>query len=160
MKFDFCNEAITGSLGGAGFATLASQHWGLSSESDPLTDVLVVSPDHLAPVACCSVTREKLLNGYRTDSSRARMQHEALISALQASGVRVHRVAGASGLPDMVFARDAGLMTPWGYLPLAPGAGHRSREALVLADHVRSSGVPVLPQISGGTIEGGDISIF
>jgi N-dimethylarginine dimethylaminohydrolase len=157
MKLDVCKVGVTG---GAGFATLASPSWGLLSESDPLTDVLLVSPDHLAPVPCCSVTREKLRDGYWTDASRARMQHEALIRALQAAGARVHRVAGTSDLPDMVFARDAGLMTPWGYLPLAPGAGHRRREALVLADHIRSSGVPVLPQISGGTVEGGDISIF
>jgi N-dimethylarginine dimethylaminohydrolase len=60
----------------------------------------------------------------------------------------------------MVYARDAGLMTPWGYLPLAPGAPHRRREAVLLADHIRSLGIPVLPEVTGGTVEGGDISIF
>lgn len=151
MKIDFSDGAI---------ATLTGQTWGLSSESDRLTDVLVVSPDHLAPVPCCSVTREKLRAGYRTDHSAARSEHGALVEALRRADVRVRMVAGSPDLPDMVYARDAGLMTPWGYLPLAPGAPHRRREARVLAEHVRSLGIPVLPQVAGGTIEGGDISVF
>lgn len=136
------------------------QSWGLSSESDRLTDVLVVSPDHLAPVPCCSVTRENLRDGYRTDQVAARSQHGALIDALRLADVRVQTMPGSAGLPDMVYARDAGVMTPWGYLPLAPGAAHRRREARVLAEYVRSLGIPVLPQITDGTIEGGDISVF
>ncbi len=157
MKIDFSS-----SQGGGGASLLAkpTTRWGVSSESARLTDVLLVSPDHLAPVPCCSVTRENLRDGYHTDQQVARDQHRALVDALQAADVRVHTADGAHDLPDMVYARDAGIMTPWGYLPLAPGAAHRRREALLLADHVRLMGVPVLPQVPNGTVEGGDISIF
>ncbi len=158
MRIDFSHGAIATVVGVATRAPCPS--WGLSSESDRLTDVLVVLPDHLAPVPCCSVTRENLRVGYRTDQTAARAQHEALVEALRVADVRVRTVAGSPDLPDMVYARDAGVMTPWGYLPLAPGAVHRRREARVLAEHVRALGIPVLPQVTGGTIEGGDISVF
>ncbi len=158
MKLDFASGAVAAS--GGARPSARSPSWGLSSESDRLADVLVVSPDHLAPVPCCSVTREKLRDGHRTDRMVASAQHGALVEALRLADVRVQTVAGSPDLPDMVYARDAGVMTPWGYLPLAPGAAHRRREARVLADHVRSLGIPVLPQVTGGTIEGGDISIF
>ncbi len=159
MKIDFSWDAISGGHDAATEKT-RGQCWGLSSESDRLTDVLVVTPDHLAPVPCCSVTREKLRDGYRTDQAAARAQHGALIDTLRQAGVRVQAVEGSPDLPDMVYARDAGVMTPWGYLPLAPGAPHRRREARVLAERMKSLGIPVLPQITGGTIEGGDISVF
>jgi N-dimethylarginine dimethylaminohydrolase len=122
--------------------------------------VLLVSPDHLAPVPCCSVTRETLRNGIGTDRARALRQHRALADALHDAGVRTRMVAGDGACPDMAYARDAGLMTPWGYLPLAPGAPHRRREAELLAAHVAALDIPVLPQVRGGTVEGGDISIF
>lgn len=158
MKLDF-SSGIVAANGGAR-PSAPSPSWGLSSESDRLTDVLVVSPEHLAPVPCCSVTREKLRDGHHVDRMVASAQHSALVEALRLADVRVRTVVGSPNLPDMVYARDAGVMTPWGYLPLAPGAAHRRREAQVLADDVRSLGVPVLPQVTGGTIEGGDISIF
>jgi N-dimethylarginine dimethylaminohydrolase len=160
MKVDFSGPHTGGGANISGGLARSASRWGITSESDRLTDVLLVSPDHLAPVACCSVTRENLRDGYRTDRCRARSQHEALIEALGLADVRIELAAGSPDLPDMVYARDAGLMTPWGYLPLAPGAPHRRREACLLADHVRSLGIPVLPQVEGGTIEGGDISIF
>ncbi len=159
MKVDFSSGGMAYDVGGT-VGAVQTQAWGLASESDRLTDVLLVSPDHLTPVPCCSVTREKLRGGHCTDTTAAGLQHAALIEALCAAGVRVQTVEGSAGLPDMVYARDAGLMTPWGYLPLAPGAAHRRREAVVLAAHIRSLGIPVLPQVSAGTIEGGDISVF
>ena len=160
MKIDFAGPQVDGGATVSSAPVQLGNRWGVSSESDRLTDVLLVSPDHLAPVACCSVTRENLRVGYRTDQGRAHSQHGALIAALSLADVRVELVAGSPDLPDMVYARDAGLMTPWGYLPLAPGAPHRRREAALLADHMRTLGIPVLPQVAGGTVEGGDISIF
>jgi N-dimethylarginine dimethylaminohydrolase len=160
MKVDFSGPQVGGGAAVSSVLARPSNRWGVSSESGRLTDVLLVSPDHLAPVACCSVTRENLRDGYRTDQARARFQHRALVEALSLADVRVELAPGSPGLPDMVYARDAGLMTPWGYLPLAPGAPHRRREAALLADHVHSLGIPVLPQVTGGTAAGGDISIF
>ena len=159
MKLDFSDFHMAAGRQ-ADVLTRPTTPWGLLSESDRLTDVLLVSPDHLAPVPCCSVTREKLRDGYQTDLTGARDQHAVLIDALQLASVQTHIMAGAPELPDMVYARDAGLMTPWGYLPLAPGAAHRRRESRLLADHIASLGIPVLPQVANGTVEGGDISVF
>ncbi|USI73409.1 dimethylarginine dimethylaminohydrolase family protein [Sphingomonas morindae] len=154
MKVDFALAAAQADRAGP------AVRWGVRSESDPLTDVLLVAPDHLAPVPCCSVTREKLRDGHRTDGDRARAQHRALVEALRRAGAMPRLIPGDPDCPDMAYARDAGLMTPWGLLPLAPGAPHRRREAALLADRVRALGVPVLPAIGEGRVEGGDISVF
>jgi arginine deiminase len=154
MKLDF--RLSTG--GGPGSRRI-SEAWGLSCESAGLDRVLLARPDGLEPVPCCSVTREMLRKGHRTDPTKAALQHRALIDALQASGARVDIVAGQPGLPDMTYVRDVGLMTPWGYQPLSPGASHRRAEAALLADHVATLGIPVLPFLEG-MIEGGDVSIF
>jgi hypothetical protein len=72
MKLDFSGPHAGGGANVSNVVAPPGTRWGISAESDRLTNVLLVSPDHLAPVACCSVTREKLRDGYRTDQRRAR----------------------------------------------------------------------------------------
>lgn len=156
MKLDFSQAA-----GGGGDVTAERIYarWGASCESARLDRVLLVRPDHLRPVPCCSVTREAMRKGHRTDPDKAANQHRLLVDILRDSGVRVDLVPGAEGLPDMTYARDVGVMTPWGYQPLLPGAPHRRLEAAVIVDYLAGEGIPILPRLQG-TIEGGDISVF
>jgi N-dimethylarginine dimethylaminohydrolase len=134
--------------------------WGVDSEYGRLTDVLLAAPDHLAPVPCCAVTVDSLRRGFRHSPATAVGQHRALSRALTAYGVRCHVVPGSPSLPDLAFARDAVLMTPWGLLELSPAAAHRSGEPRHVARSMASIGVPMLGRIDEGHVEGGDICIL
>jgi N-dimethylarginine dimethylaminohydrolase len=131
----------------------------VESEVDRLTDVLLCRPDHLAPVPCCSVTRESLRNGFELSVGRALAQHRALQAALERHGVRCHLLPPDEAHPDMCFTRDALLATPWGIVTLRPAAPHRQAEAEYALCYVRSLGAPPAARIRSGRIEGGDVAI-
>ena len=75
-------------------------------ETEPLTDVVLCAPDYLAPVPCCSVTRERLSEGFKITTSIALDQHRAVQRALTEAGVTCHMLAAAPGMPDLCFTRD------------------------------------------------------
>ncbi|MFC4595596.1 dimethylarginine dimethylaminohydrolase family protein [Sphingobium tyrosinilyticum] len=154
MKVDFA--AFDGGLVGRSPTTMMTSH--AVSETDPLTDVILCPPHHLAPVPCCAVTRGALADGFMTDTDEAARQHEALARALERHGVRCHMLAPSPDLPDMCFTRDVGVSTPWGMVALNPAMPHRWGEASALSRACASWSVPVR-RITQGTIEGGDICV-
>ncbi len=88
----------------------------------------------------------------------ARRQHAALRAALREAGARVIGLAELEGHPNSVFARDAGLVTPFGYVQLRMGLGTRRGEDGWLAAALASRGVPCAGRIEPpGTVEGGDV---
>ena len=133
--------------------------WGVDSEHARLTDVLLCAPTQLEPVPCCSVTEANLRKGFRTSADRALAQHRDLARALELRGVRCHIVPPLPGLPDLAFARDSTLMTPWGLLGLNLAAVHRLAETRHVVAVARSWGVPSIGRIEEGTIEGGDVCL-
>lgn len=64
------------------------------------------------------------------------------------------------GLPDLAFARDSSLMTPWGLIGLRPGAMHRTGEVDVILEVARAAEMPVLGKVDAGRVEGGDICLL
>ncbi len=67
-------------------------------------------------------------------------------------------LAELAGHPNSVFARDAGLVTPVGYIKLRMGLRTRRGEDGWLAAAVASRGVPAAGAIEPpGTVEGGDV---
>ncbi len=140
-------------------ARAASVRWGADSEYGELTDVMLCAPLHLAAVPCCSVTEASLRQGFEPSPPCAVAQHHELARALELYGVRCHVVPAAPGLPDLAFARDASLMTPWGLLGLRLAAVHRIAETNHVMSIARSWGVPVLGRIEDGLVEGGDICL-
>lgn len=133
--------------------------WGVACETGILTDVLLARPTHLALVPANSISEESLRRGLDCCAVEARAQHRQLIAALEAGGVQCHLVPAVPGLPDLVFARDAALMTPWGLVTLNPALPHRKAEAAHVGAFARRLGVPMAKAITEGTLEGGDVCI-
>ncbi|GGE04244.1 amidinotransferase [Tsuneonella deserti] len=128
-------------------------------ETHRLTDVALCTPRYLAPVPCCSVTKEALREGYSTDNARAVAQHGRLRELLQASGVRCHSLPPAAGQADMCFTRDAAVATPWGLVALHPALDHRASEVDKIAGWATSALGERPRRIRQGRIEGGDVCI-
>lgn len=152
MKIDWRQEE-----GGA--AGTATCEFLVEGETDRLTDILVCAPSHLAPVPCCSATRASLRDGFTLSNMQAMAQHQALRDALEARGVRCHFLPARPDLPDLCFTRDAGVMTPWGFVALNPAMAHRAREVDHLTESLGRIGVPIARRITQGPIEGGDICV-
>lgn len=140
--------------------TPSSRSWGADSEYGRLTDVLLCAPTHLKPVPCCAVTAAHLRNGFAYSVGEAIRQHHALEAVLRASGVRCHVVDASPALPDLAFARDATLMTPWGLVELNLATDHRRPESRHIARFAEARGVPLIGRIEHGTVEGGDVCLI
>lgn len=153
MKLDFLQQL-------SGDATIgARSRWCVTGETQRLTDVMLCPPTHLAPVPCCTVTRESLAAGFATDAAAARHQHDALRTALVSLGVRCHSLPAMAGMPDQCFTRDSIATTPWGPVALNPALPHRRAEARHAAQFLASIGAPPVRRVTGGSIEGGDICV-
>ncbi len=128
-------------------------------ETDPLTDVVLCPPTFLSPVPCCSVTRERLRDGFTTSTEVAAMQHNHLHGALTERGVTCHILPATPTMADLCFTRDIAVATPWGLVALKPALPHRMCEADHIADTARSWLSRPVARIDTGTIEGGDVCI-
>lgn len=156
MLFDFQSA---GPSAGETLVDAARRPWGADSEYGRLTDVMVAAPRHLELVPCNTVSIENHEAGLTCCPDRASEQHAALVRVLEAEGVRCHLLESAPGFVDLAFTRDATFMTPWGLLGLRPAVGHRIAEV----EHIRAQaagwGVPLLPGIEKGFVEGGDVCL-
>ena len=96
--------------------------------------------------------------GEPADPAKAAAQHRNLRAVLRDSGARVVNLGELAGHPNSVFARDAGLITPNGYIKLRPGLRTRRGEEDWMASALDSLGVPCAGKIEKpGTVEGGDV---
>jgi dimethylargininase len=92
------------------------------------------------------------------DRTAARRQHTALRAILRKSGAQVIDLPELPGHPNSVFARDAGLATPEGYIKLRMGLPTRRGEEDWLAAALDAVDVPCAGKIERpGTVEGGDV---
>lgn len=92
------------------------------------------------------------------DPVRAKEQHQRLRAALRGAGARVVNIQELRGHPNSVFARDASLVTPEGYIVLRMGLPTRRGEEASLARVLKALGVPRAGAIQPpGTVEGGDV---
>jgi len=122
--------------------------------------------DRLRRVVVCSPRREyfQVENperhniGEAADAAKAAAQHRELRAVLRLSGARVVNLHELTGHPNSVFARDAGLVTPLGYIKLRMGLRTRRGEEDWMASALDSLGVPCAGKIEKpGTVEGGDV---
>ena len=154
LDTDYCDAAPATDL-----AHDVRPHWGVSSETDRLAGVMLALPTHLALVPANSVSEESLARGLDCCTIEAQAQHRGLVAALEAAGVRCHLMPAAPDAPDLVFARDAALMTPWGLTLLSPALPHRRAEIAHVGAFARSLGLSLLEGVGEGTVEGGDVCI-
>jgi dimethylargininase len=125
------------------------------SEGDRLRRVVVCAPRH----DYFQVENPELHNiGEAADPAKTTAQHRELRAVLRYSGARVISLPELAGHPNSVFARDAGLVTPAGYIKLRMGLRTRRGEEAWMASALDSLGVPCAGKIEKpGTVEGGDV---
>jgi len=153
MKIDFADHLS------APFSQPAFGRFSAWSDTDPLSEVLLCRPSHLAPVPCCSKTRESVRNGFCLSTELALRQHDALHQALTSRGVACHFAPTSAALPDLCFTRDVAVTTPWGIVALNPAKPHRRPEIDHMAVVLSRMGGSPISRIRRGRIEGGDVCI-
>jgi N-dimethylarginine dimethylaminohydrolase len=129
---------------------------GLSSETAPLTDVLLHLPgDELAfPEA-----PDHWLMLERPDIQKIQVEFQGLADAFAGAGVRVHRAKPSRRPPpNFLFQRDLFFMTPEGAILARPASPRRAAEAPLAAEVLAGLGVPILATPRGSALmEGADV---
>jgi dimethylargininase len=98
--------------------------------------------------------------GEPADRKKTVVQHRRLLAVLRQAGARVINLKELPGHPNSVFARDAGLVTPRGYIKLRLGLRTRRGEEDWMASALEKLGVRRLGTVEPpGTVEGGDVII-
>jgi N-dimethylarginine dimethylaminohydrolase len=134
-------------------------YWGFANETDPLTDVLLASPDHLRHIGTSSLSR-KFLRESPSDIRVAQAQHRELAAAYQHFDVRVHVPRLEPELPLQVYTRDSSVMTPFGAIITAMSNWWRRGENYAAIRNYESLGIPIYDMVTAGTFEGGDFNVI
>ena len=142
---------------GGGTKPLSS--WGFRNETDPLTDVLLGSADHLRHLATSSLSR-KTLREHPADIRAAQAQHQELQSAYAHFGVRIHWHLPEPELPMQVYSRDSSVMTPYGAIITAMANWWRRGENFAAIRTYERLGIPIYDMVTAGTFEGGDFNVI
>lgn len=125
------------------------------NEGERLRRVIVCAPRH----EYFEVEKPEIHNiGESADPKKAKEQHRRLRDVLHQAGARVISLKELPGHPNSVFARDAGLVTPRGYVKLRLGLPSRRGEEDWMASALDKLGIRRLGTIEPpGTVEGGDV---
>jgi N-dimethylarginine dimethylaminohydrolase len=138
--------------------------WGVSAQTGVLRDVLLGKPDHFRWVPLNSISAVTFSNeeamGYRLDKPKALAQHQRMVEAYGAAGVRCHFVEADEGLPSSVFVRDSSFMTPWGAVIASIQTPPRRRDYAVVSEFYRKAGIPIWKWVTANHFEGGDFVIL
>ncbi len=139
---------------------MSAVSWGADSETGRLLDVLLCPPDNFRWLPTSAISRATLESGRPFDPAAARRQHEDLVAAYEAAGVRCHFLEPDPALPYQVFARDSSVMTPWGAFVTQLKQPWRRGEYAPVIRFYEGAGVPVWRMASAGAIEGGDVMLI
>ena len=135
--------------------TMTERRYGARSSTAALRDVLVKRPGPAFGRAFDDPAHGFLRP---VDLDRARREHDGLVAALDALGVRVHVLDHEpTNDPDLVYVFDPLLVTDAGAIPLRPGKPNRREEPAILERWLNDGGVPTAGRIEApGTVEAGD----
>jgi N-dimethylarginine dimethylaminohydrolase len=139
--------------------TTPLSYWGFRNETDPLTDVLLGSPENLRHLATSSLSRKHLREN-PANIKVAQAQHRALVAAYERFGVRVHAHAPEPELPMQVYSRDSSVMTPYGVIITAMADWWRRGENYAAIRTYERLGIPIYDMVTAGTFEGGDFNVI
>jgi dimethylargininase len=90
------------------------------------------------------------------DVDLALAQHELLVAALQAAGLRVVRLPSCDGLPDACFVQDTALVLPDVVILGRPALPARQGEVAAIRPHLPDDR-PLVEVQAPGTLEWGDV---
>src|SRR6267378_6008568 len=158
-QFDDAGEAFMLQMRNPQGGTRRLTYWGFENETDPLTDVLLASPDHLRHIATSSLSR-KFLRESPADIRAAQAQHRELAEAYQHFGVRIHTPRLEPELPLQVYTRDSSVMTPFGAIITAMSNWWRRGENYAAIRNYERLGIPIYDMVTAGTFEGGDFNVI
>ena len=129
----------------------------IRNEGERLRRVIVCAPRY----EYFKVEKPEIHNiGEPADPKKTKAQHRRLQVVLRQAGSRVINLGELSGHPNSVFARDAGLVTPRGYIKLRFGLATRRGEEAWMASALEKLGLRRYGTIEApGTVEGGDVII-
>lgn len=142
-----------------GGGTAPLNRWGCRNETDPLTDVLLGTAEHLRHLSTSSLSRRTLREA-PADLAAARAQHEEIVAAYEHFGVTVHRLDAPPELPYQVYARDSSCMTPFGPFITALSQPWRRGENWNAVLTYQRLGIPIYDAVTAGTFEGGDFNVI
>ena len=131
--------------------------WGFRNETDPLTDVLLGSPNFLRHLSTSSLSRKHLREA-PCNLQTAQAQHKDLVAAYENFGVNIHWHEPTPELPMQVYSRDSSVMTPYGASSTAMASWWRRGENYA-AIRTYESWHPHLRHGDGRTFEGGDFNV-
>lgn len=134
-------------------------YWGFRNETDPLSDVLLGSPEHLYHRATSSLSRKHLREG-ACNLQTAQSQHAELVDAYRHFNVNVHMLDAQSELTMQVYARDSSVMTPYGAFITAMAQWWRRGENYAAIRAYEKLGIPIYDMVTAGTFEGGDFNVI
>lgn len=133
----------------------SGRRFGARSSTAPLHDVLVKRPG-----AAFGHAFDDPAHGFLrpVDLARAQSEHDGLVTALDALGVRVHVLDDdPADDPDLSYVFDPLLVIDAGAVPLRPGKPNRAGEPAIVARWLAARDVPTVGRIvSPGTVEAGD----
>jgi N-dimethylarginine dimethylaminohydrolase len=133
--------------------------WGVDSEHGRLLDVLLCRPDNFHWLPTSAISKATLEGGHEFDADRARRQHDEMVGAYEAAGVRCHFLEPDPALPYQVFTRDSSLMTPWGAVITRLRQSWRRGEDGPVTRFYEAAGIPIKETITAAALEGGDVMI-
>ncbi len=142
-----------------GGGTQPMQHWHLSNETDPLSQVLLGSPAHLKHLSTSSLS-SKHLRENPCNIQVAQSQHADMVAAYEHFGVKVQMHAPQPELPMQVYARDSSVMTPYGAIITAMSQWWRRGENYEAIRTYERLGIPIYDMVTAGTFEGGDFNVI
>jgi arginine deiminase len=130
--------------------------WGVGTEHEKLTDVLLCKPRHFEWLPTSAISRATLDSGARFDGVVAEEQHLELVDALEGAGVRCHYLEADPALPYQVFTRDSSLMTPRGAVITQLHQPWRRGEYAAVSQFYTERDIPIWRRVTAGPLEGGD----
>ena len=134
-------------------------YWGATNETDPLTDVLLGSPEALRHMATSSLSK-KYLRDNPANLELAHKQHAELVAAYEHFGVKVHLVGPEPELPMQVYTRDSSFMTPYGAVITSMSQPWRRGENYAAIRNYEKLGIPIYDMVTAGNFEGGDFNVI
>jgi N-dimethylarginine dimethylaminohydrolase len=134
--------------------------WGVSSETAPLSDVLLCRPDHFHWLPANAIARATLRSGVPFDPGAARAQHGELADCLAGAGVACHWLTPDPDLPYQVYTRDSSVVTPWGVIVTQLNRPQRRGEWAAVTDFYAAAGVPIWRKVAAACLEGGDLHLL
>ena len=143
----------TRTLGGG---TPKPAHWGVTSETGVLRDVLVGPSSHFQLLPTSAISKRTLVEGVKFDAIRARQQHGEFLDAFRSAGVAVHALAPDENLPYQIYARDSSVMTPFGAIISSMSQPWRRGEYAPAIEFYAAAGIPIYEIVTSGSFEGGD----